>query len=204
MSIKVKGIPIRNEELSYDVEIPFSNLTVEGQERMFLNNKDVFICEAFASKYDTVRQLARGNMSDCSSATLNEALKFLFIGRTVVNCDLILEILAIPNLILDDDVRVSLSTSDYWPLRQWVAKDTNTPLDLLYKMLIPAVQSVFWHHDFVVFNALVYNPNFKMSEELQDIVTSIYDIEEECPEIFNKSSVLSKTISNIKEILSNY
>lgn len=204
MSIKVKGIPIRNEELSYDVEIPFSNLTVEGQERMFLDNKDVFICEAFASKYDTVRLLARGNMSDCSSATLNEALKFLFIGRTVVNCDLILEILAIPNLILDDDVRVSLSTSDYWPLRQWVAKDTNTPLDLLYKMLIPAVQSVFWHCDFNTLDALVGNANFEMSEPLKYVIDSIYEKAEKYPELLCKASELSKTISDIKEILSKY
>lgn len=203
MSIKVKGIPIRNEELSYDMEIPFSNLTVEGQERMFLENKDVFLCEAFASKYDSVKQLARGNMSDCSSATLNETLKFLLLGH-VVNCDLILKILAIPNFVLEDDVRVYLSTSYYWPLRQWVAQDANTPLNLLYEMLIPAVQSVFWHQDFIILDALVGNPNFEMSKPLKCVIDSIYEKAEKCPSLLNRASELSKTISDIKEILSKY
>lgn len=204
MSIKVKGIPIQNEELSYDKEIPFSYLTAKGQERMFLDNKELFICEAFDSKYATVRQLARENMSDCSSVTLNEVLKFLFIGRTVVNCDLILEILAIPNLVLDDSIRVSLSTSDYWPLRQWVAHDANTPLDLLYEMLIPAVNSVFWYSDFIILDALVSNTNFEMSEPLKYVIDSIYEKAEKSPSLLNKDSELSKTISDIKEILSKY
>ncbi len=204
MSIKVKGIPIRNEELSYDMEIPFSNLTGEGQARMFLDNKDVFICEALSSKYNTVKQLARNNISDCSSVTLNETLKFLLIGRIVVNCDLILEILSIPHLVLEDSVRVYLSTSDYWPLRQWVAKDSNTPSDLLYKMLIPAVNSVFWHCDFIILDALISNTNFKMSESLKVVIDSIYEKAENCPSVLNKASELSKTISDIRKILSKY
>lgn len=168
---------------------------------MFLDNKELFICEAFDSKYATVRRLARENMSDCSSVTLNEVLKFLFIGRTVVNCDLILEILAIPNLVLDDSIRVSLSTSDYWPLRQWVAHDANTPLDLLYEMLIPAVNSVFWYRNFIILDALVSNTNFEMSEPLKYVIDSIY---EKSPSLLSKASELSKTISDIKEILSKY
>lgn len=202
MSIKVKGVPIRNEELSYDMEIPFSSLTFEGQKRMFLDNKNLFIFEAFTSKYDIVRQLARANISECSSISLNKALKNLL--SEAGNCNLILEILNIPNFILENDVRITLSTSDYWPLRQWVANDINTPLSLLYDMLIPAVQSVFWHQDFTILNALVGNANFEMSEPLKYIINSIYEKDEKNPSILNKSSELSKTISYIKEILSKY
>ena len=204
MSVKVKGIPIRNEELSYDVEVPFSNLTAKGQERMFLDDKDVFICEAFASRYNTVRQLARNNMADCSSSTLNEAIKFLLKGCRSNDVDLILEILDIPNFILEDSIRVSLSRSYYWPLRQWVANDSNTSLELLYEMLMPAVRSVFWHHDFIILNALVSNTNFKMSEPLKYVIDSIYEKDKNCPHLLNKSSEFSKTISDIQEILRKY
>lgn len=200
MSIKVKGIIARSDELSYDMEIPFSNLTVKGQERLFLENKDLFICEALKSKYDYIRDLVRTNFKSCSSEALNEAIKFLLSGYT--NCDLIMEILATSNLVLEDDVRISLSESDYWQLRQWVAYDTNTSLDLLYKMLIPAVQSVFWHHNFTILDALISNTNFEISESLKYIIDSIYEKDKNYPELLNKASELSKTISDIKENLS--
>ena len=71
-------------------------------------------------------------------------------------------------------------------------------------MLIPAVESVFWYRDFIILDALVSNTNFEMSEPLKYVIDPIYEKAEKSPSLLNKVSELSKTISDIKEILSKY
>lgn len=176
MSVKVKGIPIRNEELSYDVEIPFSNLTVKGQERMFLDNKDIFICEAFSSKYDTVRKLAYDNMSDCSSESLNKVISSLC--NINENMDLIIEILYMPNFVLEDEVREKLIDSNYLEVILSIAFLPTTPYETLCDILINfALKEAFWnYHSLTMFYAVIHNPNFKITVEIEEVISKFYDI----------------------------
>lgn len=176
MSVKVKGIPIRNEELSYDVEIPFSNLTVKGQERMFLDNKDIFICEAFYSKYDTVRKLAYDNMSDCSSESLNKVISSLC--NINENMDLIIEILYMPNFVLEDEVREKLIDSNYLEVILSIAFLPTTPYETLCDILINfALKEAFWnYHSLTMFYAVIHNPNFKITVEIEEVISKFYDI----------------------------
>lgn len=176
MSVKVKGIPIQNEELSYDVEIPFSNLTVKGQERMFLDNKDIFICEAFASKYDTVRKLAYDNMSDCSSESLNKLI--LSLCNIDENMDLIIEILYMPNFLLEDEVREKLISSNCLEVIVSIAFLPTTPYETLCDILINfALKEAFWnYHSLTMFYAVIHNPNFKITVEIEEVINKFYDI----------------------------
>lgn len=185
MSVKVKGISIRNEELSYDVEIPFSNLTVKGQERMFLDNKDIFICEAFASKYDTVRKLAYDNMSDCSSESLNKVISSLCnidenmdFHDICENMDLIIEILYMPNFVLEDEVREKLIDSNYLEVILSIAFLPTTPYETLCDILINfALKEAFWnYHSLTMFYAVIHNPNFKITVEIEEVISKFYDI----------------------------
>lgn len=184
MSVKVKGIPIRNEELSYDVEIPFSNLTVKGQERMFLESKDVFLCEAFASKYASVRKLAHDNMLDCSTKNLNKVILFLYdIDETMNfydicrNRDIIIEILYIPNFVLEDEVREKLINSNCWEFVTSVAFMPTIPYEALCEILIKyALREAFANDSLTMFYAVIHNPNFKITVEIEEVISKFYDI----------------------------
>lgn len=198
MSIKVKGFPIHNDELCYDINIPFSNLTVKGQKRLFLLNKDIFLCDALASKHTTISELAHNNLASCSSKALNEAIIFLHKHR---NVNLILEILNIEYFKLEKSVMLLLSNSDYWQLRLWVANDLNTPYELLLNMFYSALDELFFTHSLYLFDAIVNNTNFKKCKQLQDIIDYIYKENNKSPSFLNNTSEYKKIKAQVHKIL---
>ena len=74
MAVKVKGVEVRSEELS--LEVNFQDLTQEGQERIFLENKEKFVKDALQSKYSYIQRLLWevDVKETCSSDTLNVAI----------------------------------------------------------------------------------------------------------------------------------
>lgn len=159
MGITVEGIMVRNDEVSCNVEVPFSGLNLKGQKRLFLENKDLFLCKALDSSYEYIFDLAHKNLKNCSSSALNEAIVVLLKRG---NVDLILEILAIPHFSLKDSIRTMLSKSEYYSLVLWVANDSNTSYELLCDMLLASLPNVFWNRSFDIFVAIISNANFKL------------------------------------------
>lgn len=211
MSIKVKGISVRSNELSCDMEIPFHELTIDGQERMFLKHKDLFLCDALDSEHAYIFELACNNFTSCSSKALNEAIISLYepkpmympMHRSIYeNIDLILKILNIPYLELDESIRKRFSMSSAWKLKLWVAKDKNTSHELLLDMFFPsALRNLFWAQSFSLFDAIVNNSNFRKSKELQDIIDYIYKENSKSSSFLNDASEYEKLMAQVSELL---
>lgn len=188
MSITVEGINVRIKEVSKDFKVKFKDLTEAGQKRLFKENKDIFFFDALTSKYKSVRTLALIKKDNCSSVSLNKAIKLLEKEKRATNVNLIIELLNIPNLDLDDSLRKSLAHSDYWELRLWIANDKNTPLQILKEMLWSATKIFIGYDSSTEMDAIITNPNFELDEEVEQIIKR-----------FNPTAV-SKIESRIKEL----
>lgn len=167
MSITVKGQKVRTNELGYDNEISFSRLNIKGQKRLFLENKNLFLYEALSSSHEAIVNLAKEHMAECSSETLNDVLRELTTNSTGwYDSKLVLEILNIPHLQLDLNIRKNFSRTEYWAIRYWTADDKSTPKEILSDLFITEA----W--EFIVDNItngiekILQNPNFVMDEEL--------------------------------------
>lgn len=187
-------------------------LTIDGQERMFLKHKDLFLCDALDSEHAYIFELACNNFTSCSSKALNEAIIFLYEpepmyrlrhrSRSIPEIDLILKILNIPYLELDESIRKKFSMSSAWKLQLWVAKDKNTSHELLLDMFFPsALRNLFWAHSFSLFDAIVNNSNFRKSKELQDIIDYIYKENSKSSSFINDASEYAKVMAQVSELL---
>lgn len=215
MDITVKDVIVQNDELAYNVEIPFRDLNSKGQERLFLENKDLFLCEALSSRYDDIKNLALNNLTFCCSEALNKAIWLLYkqpdVGHGYIHSNNIYiirtKILPIPHLVLDPSIRITFSTDDYCNrLPEWVANDVNTPFELLRDMLLPALQNAIhfginWSgsYGYAVLWGIVNNPNFKKSTEIQSILSGIDDKESFI--LSHDPSKSQKLIAQVTEIL---
>lgn len=110
----VKGKKVRIDELTFDNEVDFDRLNSSGQERLFLEDKNLFFFDALMSKESSIQELAKKHMAKCSSKILNETLKNLILGYPEkYEPKLVLEILSVPHLQLDSDIIGFLSESKY-------------------------------------------------------------------------------------------
>lgn len=174
MSIIVKGadtrIEVDGEEVDKDLSVKFYELTEEGQKRVFKENKDIFFFDALKSSYMSVRNYARSLKEECSSETLNEAIKNLIIFKVSDKITLIIELLNTERLEIDEELRKTLANSDYWKLRLWVAEDKNTSLSILKEMLPDAIKRFFWRNSSTNIDAIITNSNFELDEEVKQIL----------------------------------
>lgn len=72
--VTVKGVEVRADEVNVQTEFQF--LTEEGQKRLFLENKELFLSDALNSNYPAVRRLLWEPevLESCSSDILNTAI----------------------------------------------------------------------------------------------------------------------------------
>lgn len=167
MAVKVKGVEVRSEELS--LEVNFQDLTQEGQERIFLENKEKFVKDALQSKYSYIQRLLWevDVKETCSSDTLNVAIEECIYQKA--SSGYILALLNVPGLQVNDKVRELLAVSTELQLKLWVAEDKNTSLELLKtdKLFMCATLDLVQSRKPVLFDAIFKNPNFKWDEEIE-------------------------------------
>lgn len=170
--ITVKGVEVRPEET--DVETEFEFLTEEGQKRVFLENKELFLLDALSSNYPAVSRLLWEPkvLKSCSSDLLNQA---------IIPCclDASKEV---------DDVKMLINTLGskldkgciefivYAPfalveveLKVLVAQNEKTSLKLLKEMFCLAALKFVDDNEPILFDAIVTNPNFELDEEIEQM-----------------------------------
>lgn len=134
------------------MDFQYGQLTEEEQKRLFLGDIDGFFFQAFTSCYVTIRNLAREHKSECSSETLHRAIRHLEILGEVNRAIELLDFLS----ELDSTLKIMLSLSIYWEIRLWIAKDKNTPTELLTQMFLRETITG-------IKVAISENPNFDIS-----------------------------------------
>lgn len=171
--ITVKGVEVRPEEVAKEIKVSFKDLTEEGQKRIFRENKDEFIIDALKSKYSSVQNLIFEVKNECSSIALNKAIEEAI--KRGASAKRIIDLLNVPTLELDEELRKLLSISIWTSLKKWVIQDKNTSFELLKsdQLFMYAAIELIQSHDSTLFDAIVKNPKFKWDEELERNIMDI-------------------------------
>ena len=182
MSITVNGLEVRSDEIKPDISLKFSNLTQQGQIRLFSENKDTFLYEALISEYPEVHMLAINSKKEYSATSVNNLISnILKSGMTTIEAGCILELINVPNFKLEEALRKKLSNSEYWPVKAWVAKDKYTSMQLLERMFLIEATNFIKNGSTIVLNAVIQNKNFNITPLLIKRMNNIFSEED-----FNK------------------
>lgn len=125
MKILMNGLEVRKEELAETVEIQFAQLNEVGQKRLFKENKDLLFSEALLSKYENVRKLAIILRNDCSSDTINKAIRKLLGFKSLYTSpdyNLIFTLLNTESLLLTKGNRILLAISSTEEIQEWLTQ----------------------------------------------------------------------------------
>lgn len=125
MKILMNGLEVRKEELAETIEIQFTQLNEVGQKRLFKENKDLLFSEALLSKYENVRKLAIILKNDCSSDTINKAIRKLLGFKSLYTSpdyNLIFTLLNTENLLLSKANRICLAISSTEEIQEWLTQ----------------------------------------------------------------------------------
>lgn len=182
MSITVRGIKIRSNDVKGEMKTSFNSLKEFAQKRLLKEHLDLFFADALASKYPNVRKLAMELKEDCSSETLNKIIRAELkdtsaSGFEHYDYDLVFEILNCKQLKLDEDLRERLSVTEIWKIRKWVAQDINTSNKMLNDMIFRESRDFIFRHSVVVFDSIVLNPNFKMIEKTKRRLIDMFTVD---------------------------
>lgn len=182
MSVTVNGLEVRSNEIKPNISLEFSDLTQQGQIRLFAENKDVFLYDALISEYPDVHMLAINSKKEYSAVAVNNMISNIFkSGMTTVEANWILELINVPDFKLEEPLRKKFSKSRYWPLRVWVAKDKYTSTQLLERMFLIEARHFVREGSTIVLNAIIQSNNFKVGPILIRRMNKIFNKEE-----FNK------------------
>jgi len=174
MSITVKGIKVRSNDLKKEITANFNSLKEFAQKKILKENVDLFLEDALLSENPSVKELAMELMEECSSETLNRVIRRELKGSRIgcgferYNYDLVLKILNCKKLQLDEHLRKKLSKTEIWRVRNWIAQDKDTSNEILNDMILAESRDFILYNSVVVFDSIVLNPNFKMKEKTKN------------------------------------
>ena len=89
-------------------------------------------------------------------------------GLTSIEANWFLELINVPDFKLSDDNRKKFSTSEYLPLKTWVASDKYTPSAMLETMFYIECVELIKFEFYIVFDLIVQNPNFNFKLKYKD------------------------------------
>lgn len=162
--VTVKGVEVRAEEVNVETEFRF--LTEEGQKRVFLENKELFLLDALNSNYPAVRRLLWKPevLKSCSSDILNRAITACCMGTEVG--DLMTLINAVGSKLSKENIELIAAAS--WmdmKLRVQMLQNEKISSEFLKKMFVNEAMDFIQYGRCMLFDAIVQNPNFKCYEE---------------------------------------
>lgn len=173
MSITVKGVKVRSKDVKREIKVGFGSLKKSAQKRLLKENVDLFFLEALSSKHSSVRALAITLKDMCYSATINKAIRATLKnsypgGFEQYDANLVMELLSVRDLQLAPDLRKRLSITEYWGIRNWIALDNATPVEMLNNMLLREARNFVTYGSTQPFDFIVQNKNFELKEKTKE------------------------------------
>lgn len=177
MSITVKGVKVRSEDLKNSLVVTFNDLTKAAQERLLKKYTDKFFINALLSDYPSIKKIAKSLKDNCSSKTINDAIRTLLMKDNNpyyenYDSDLILELLNAKQLKLSNVLREKFSKTKFWKIRKWVAGNEDTTNDLLNQMLLFEAEQWINYQVNEVFIVIPQNPKFELLDKTKEILQS--------------------------------
>lgn len=169
MSVFLKGKEVRKNELKKEIEVSFDDLNENGQQRMFEEDKDLFLADAIISYYKDIREKAeKYAYEECSNETLNQIIWKVYTkqGRyTNRYIDTILKLLNIPRLKLSNYIQNEFANSENYMLKIWlITKYSGTSNETLNTMLNFELNK-FWNNESNLVDKIIMHPNFELTLE---------------------------------------
>lgn len=165
MSIFLKGKEVRENELNKEVEVSFHDLNENGQQKMFEEDKDLFLADAIISKYKNIREKAENYAcEECSNIALNQLiLQFFYAQGRYTNryITIILKLLNIPRLKLLNTTQRTFAESDNYILKECLTKYSGTSNEILNTMLNFELKK-FWNNESDLVDKIIMHPNFEL------------------------------------------
>lgn len=169
MSIFLKGKEVRENELNRKIEVSFHDLNEKGQQRMFEENKDLFVADAIISEYKNIREKAENYAYEEGS---NEILNLIIVelfnaqGRyTNRYISIILKLLNIPRLKLLNTIQLKFARSDNYILKEWlITKYSGTSNDIL-NIILKNELDKFMNNESSLVDKIIMNPKFELTLE---------------------------------------
>lgn len=180
MSIFVKGIKVRGDELKYDLKVDFIDLTESGQHRLFKKNKNLFLYDALTSQFPKIRELPFEFKNAYSAETLNEVLDKLIPKiptQTCRNLETVLKLLKLPNLKLSEELKERMSQSIEYPLLFWIAKSYDISFNILKKMFFYECSNFLCYNYSELLDTIILNPNFSLNYNLDNEIETRFKAE---------------------------
>lgn len=165
--VTVDGVEVRADEVNVQTEFQF--LTEEGQKRLFLENKELFLSDALNSNYPAVRRLLWEPevLESCSSDILNTAIAvWCMMGSE--EGDLMTLINAVDSKLSKKNIELIACVP--WmdiKLRVRMLQNEKISSKLLKVMFVDVAEDFVQSGRCILFDAIVKNPNFKWDEEME-------------------------------------
>lgn len=168
MGIVLKGKEVRENELNKEIEVSFHDLNEKGQQRMFEEDKDLFVANAIISEYKNIREKAENYAyEECSNEILNLIIWKLFDeqGRyTNRYISTILKILNVPRLKLLNTIQLKFARSDNYILKEWlITKYAGVSNDILNIILQGELDKFCDSNEENLVDKIIMNPKFELT-----------------------------------------
>lgn len=169
MSIFLKGKEVRENELNKEIEVSFHDLNEKGQQRMFEENKDLFVVDAIISEYKSIREKAENYAYEegCNDI-LNLIIWKLFDAQgryTNRYISTILKILNVPRLKLLNTIQLKFANSDNYILKEWLITKYNGTSNDILNIILKNELDKFMNNESNLVDKIIMNPKFELTLE---------------------------------------
>lgn len=177
--ITVKGYQVRKDELKPEIEVDFKSLSINGQTRIFMENKNLFLKEALESEYDQIRELPIKFIKEYSVKTVNEVMKELaykdiYTWLASEKYEFMIAILNDESLKIEEKTIERLACSDFWGIKKAVAVRKDTGAKALKSIFFRAVKEYLDHGESELLDIVIVHPNFFVDTSLERAIIKSY------------------------------
>lgn len=169
MSIFLNGKEVRENELNRDIEVSFHDLNENGQQRMFEEDKDLFVADAIISKYKNIREKAENYAyQECPNEILNLIIWKLFDAQgeyTNRYISIILKLLNIPRLKLLNTIQLKFARSDNYILKEWLITKYSETTNYILNIILKDELDKFIKNESNLVDKIIMHPNFELTLE---------------------------------------
>lgn len=169
MSIVLKGKEVREDELNKEIEVSFHDLNEKGQQRMFEEDKDLFVVDAIISNYKNIREKAENYAyEECSNEILNLIIWKLFDAQgeyTNRYISIILKLLNIPRLRLLNTIQIKFATSHNDILKEWLVTKYPEVSNYTLNRILSKELKKFYNNEENLVDKIIMNPKFELTLE---------------------------------------
>lgn len=161
--ILFNGNAINMDDLADDIEVKWNDLSARAQKAIFDKDHDAVITEVFASRWIEVREYAKEHIGEFSVAAMNQYIAECM-DQNFDSHGVVAEFINVLGNRIDSNLYLKLVRSNSYRIKLALAKNYNTPNEILNILMQNEVKNDFLFGDNKIAAAIRVNPNYTMTE----------------------------------------